>query len=653
MGIMGSILAGAAAAGQSGVESINQNIAQQNSLDRAQQQSDLQFQNESKLVSLRTQAQKDYAQFQDDLRNQASDDAGDYYQQAFKNKRPIAAAATAPIAAPSEVTNSSDKIPSTTPVSASDLMDAIKQVESNNNPNAVGPVTKSGEHALGSVQIMPGTFNQYAKPGDSLYNDDDRVAAATRKVQDDLKYYMGDPAKVAAAYLGGRGAVLPDGSIRDDVTDGTATRKGNSPLAYSKKVMAILAQKQAAAAASIPSKAAVPVATPVATSAPSAAPSANDDDEEDTLANPDSTDNEKGSDSTDTQAATPTAQSTPSAAVPVPAPQMRDPTRTEALQDAIDLALKDGHQQAAMVLMNQAAQEKAFNDHKLVNTYEGLYDQTTGKYLGSDLSKSANDLKIAQAKNELAQMKINAAGAKNMNPDEIQKTAQAIADLRLAPPSPWARTKGSWPQVMDAVNNLDPSYDDTAYAAKKKTMLAFAGGGQEGRSLKSFNVFLDHADIMQKVIDALQNGNVQLANQIKNTVGGWMGNVNVTDLNSVKQLLAGEIVKSTTGAAGALGDRQGIENTFASKNSYDQLNSSLSHYKDLALSNVVGLHDQYVGNTRLNDFEQKYLNPRSRALVAPLLHPDQDPTQQPAQQTAGSTNQPSNLPTGVSFIGLR
>ena len=111
------------------------------------------------------------------------------------------------------------------------FIDAITQRESSGNTDATSP-----QGARGSMQIMPGTFKQYALPGESYDNDADRRAAAIRKIQDDAKFYKNDMAKVAAAYIGGRGAVLEDGTIRDDVKDSL----GTSPAAYSQQIMAAL-----------------------------------------------------------------------------------------------------------------------------------------------------------------------------------------------------------------------------------------------------------------------------------------------------------------------------------------------------------------------------------------------------------------------------
>lgn len=110
-----------------------------------------------------------------------------------------------------------------------ELIDSIVGVESSGNPNAVSP-----QGARGRAQVMPATFKQY---GDGTpfeqATDEQLYRAAVAKLNDDYRHYGGDIEKTTAAYIGGRGAVLPDGTIRDDVADA----HGTTPLAYSQRVI--------------------------------------------------------------------------------------------------------------------------------------------------------------------------------------------------------------------------------------------------------------------------------------------------------------------------------------------------------------------------------------------------------------------------------
>lgn len=78
------------------------------------------------------------------------------------------------------------------------ISSAIQMQESGGNPNAV-----SVQGAQGSMQIMPATFRQYAKPGEDIRNPLDNVAVGQRIIGSLYDKY-GDPRMVAAAYFSGR-----------------------------------------------------------------------------------------------------------------------------------------------------------------------------------------------------------------------------------------------------------------------------------------------------------------------------------------------------------------------------------------------------------------------------------------------------------------
>ncbi|MBV1707415.1 MAG: transglycosylase SLT domain-containing protein [Hyphomicrobiales bacterium] len=85
---------------------------------------------------------------------------------------------------------------------------AILGQESGTNP-AIG---NSRNGAVGIGQVMPSTFAEYARPGESITNPADNEAVSHRIVADYAQRYGGDPARVAVAYFSGPGNVAPPGS---------------------------------------------------------------------------------------------------------------------------------------------------------------------------------------------------------------------------------------------------------------------------------------------------------------------------------------------------------------------------------------------------------------------------------------------------------
>lgn len=92
------------------------------------------------------------------------------------------------------------------PPSNVDISKAIISHESGGK-NVVSP-----QGATGPGQLMPGTFAQYAKPGERIDNPADNIAVHHRIIADYQRRWPGDPARVAVAYFSGPGNVAPPGS---------------------------------------------------------------------------------------------------------------------------------------------------------------------------------------------------------------------------------------------------------------------------------------------------------------------------------------------------------------------------------------------------------------------------------------------------------
>ena len=117
-------------------------------------------------------------------------------------------------------------------VGSSDLYGAIAGVESNNGAD---PST-SVDGARGKFQIMPGTFQQYAKAGENIDTPADNEAVGHRIIDDYSGKYQGDAARVAVAYFSGPGNVAPAGSAtpwKEDKRDGY----GQTTSGYVSKVL--------------------------------------------------------------------------------------------------------------------------------------------------------------------------------------------------------------------------------------------------------------------------------------------------------------------------------------------------------------------------------------------------------------------------------
>jgi soluble lytic murein transglycosylase-like protein len=101
---------------------------------------------------------------------------------------------------------------------AGSIHDAILMQESGGRDGQV-----SVDGARGRMQIMPGTWAQYARPGENIDNPADNQAVGRRIIDDLSAKAGGDPARIAVGYFSGPGNIAPPGSPtpwKEDRRDG-------------------------------------------------------------------------------------------------------------------------------------------------------------------------------------------------------------------------------------------------------------------------------------------------------------------------------------------------------------------------------------------------------------------------------------------------
>lgn len=99
--------------------------------------------------------------------------------------------------------------------SLSAMTSAVIGQESGGNPD----IGASIDGAMGPAQIMPGTFKEYALPGEDINVPADNEKVAGRIIQAYARKYGNDPARIAVAYFSGEGNVAPPGSAAPYIAD--------------------------------------------------------------------------------------------------------------------------------------------------------------------------------------------------------------------------------------------------------------------------------------------------------------------------------------------------------------------------------------------------------------------------------------------------
>lgn len=165
-------------------------------------------------------------------------------------------------------------------------------------------------------------------------------------------------------------------------------------------------------------------------------------------------------------------------------------------------------------------------------------------------------------------------------------------------------------QMLSLASQYDPTYDQKNYNAISQAVNKFATG-QQGNTVRSLNVAIEHMDTARKLGDALKNKDTPFFNKVANEFATQTGKAAPTNFDAVKEIVADEVVKGVIGGAGALSDREAAAKKIKNSSSPEQMMGVLDSWTELLGGQLKGLERQYEGATRRKDFRDKYLTPRA------------------------------------------
>jgi len=168
--------------------------------------------------------------------------------------------------------------------------------------------------------------------------------------------------------------------------------------------------------------------------------------------------------------------------------------------------------------------------------------------------------------------------------------------------------------AADAATNLVTAKQDVA--SRSKAVKDFSTGKQ-GQQVNAFNTAIDHLGTMDKLSDALANGDVKAINALGNEVAKQTGAPAPTNFNAAKQIVTAEVIKAVVASGGGVTERQEAERNFSNANSPAQLKGVIDTYKQLLGGQLKSLNLQYENTTGRKDFEKK-LTPDAKAALSKL-----------------------------------
>lgn len=223
--------------------------------------------------------------------------------------------------------------------------------------------------------------------------------------------------------------------------------------------------------------------------------------------------------------------------------------------------------------------------------------------LGADGKPLEGDAYLATLPPQVASL------AKRMGDNEIQVT-------------PYMLTRGD-PATKAAANAASfykPGWNQSSYANYNRW--AFDPNG--GVVAKSLDTVIPHVQLLRDLTASMNTGNVVLANKLQNKIATEFGIssqgsdiASAANLKMAQQLVGNEVVRSTIGQRGALGDREELAQNLNNATNPQILQENIDKVIMPALRAQANASEQYYKNaTHLNDFRDKLL-PNAKEAIWP------------------------------------
>jgi hypothetical protein len=198
-------------------------------------------------------------------------------------------------------------------------------------------------------------------------------------------------------------------------------------------------------------------------------------------------------------------------------------------------------------------------------------------------------------------------------PGDVQAYIKKIADYEIDPRTTSIKG-GHREQVLSAVAQYDPTYNQNDFGSRAKAIRDFSTGKQ-GDIVRSFDVAIDHLDTLQRAADALKNGNYRLVNDLRNKWREQTGSELPTDFKALVPIVSGEIAKAVVGSQNALADREELRAGLKTSASPEQLSGVITGYKALMAGQLKGLRKQYEDTTGKKNFDSRVRESTRKAIL--------------------------------------
>lgn len=166
--------------------------------------------------------------------------------------------------------------------------------------------------------------------------------------------------------------------------------------------------------------------------------------------------------------------------------------------------------------------------------------------------------------------------------------AKAIVEGRASPGQLVAARGGEKEKLSMLVAEIDPNFDMSLAPQRQKMRNDYTPAGNSGKTLTASNTAINHLDLLNEKIDAIDNSNFPKYNSIANYISKNAGSPEVASLKAAKGLVDGELAKVVAGGSSPTTDtlRKEFNDSFDSASSPAQAKAVIQTYIGLLAGRV-------------------------------------------------------------------
>lgn len=212
------------------------------------------------------------------------------------------------------------------------------------------------------------------------------------------------------------------------------------------------------------------------------------------------------------------------------------------------------------------------------------------------------------------------AGGGAPQPGGAQSTRDSLVDMigqYKMNPQMFSRAIVKHPDLLAAVGQKYPDFDQTTYNAKNKIVQDYTSGG-ESKSINAISTALGHAGELGEAINALGNDNgLNMLRSMGNRLGvSVFGDDKVMVFNTIVRKLAPEITQAYVQGGGGEKERAANEEDFSASLGDKQLRGNLGETVKLLRSKIAAQEQQWNNTYRpsrpQDDFSTRFLTPGAK-----------------------------------------